>query len=240
MSYFDEYVQNYDMNDERVDYKYHHSYRVMNNMSVLAKSLNLSSEDTKLAKLIGLLHDIGRFEQNEKYHTYKDDFMDHGDYGADILIKDNLIKHFNIEPKDYQVVYKSIKNHNKFKIANGLTKRELLFTKLIRDADKLDILYALGNQNLKPTLNQDNQDINSHIKATLVKRTPISYEYVSSKNDSLAMVFGLVYDLNFDISYQIIYQGKYLDKIYQRITNQAFFKEIYLEANAYLKERNEE
>lgn len=35
----------------------------------------------------------------------------------------------------------AIKNHNKYKIEDGLTSKEEFFAKLIRDADKIDILY---------------------------------------------------------------------------------------------------
>ena len=40
--------------------------------------------------VIGLLHDIGRFEQEAQYHTFNDfKSMDHGDYGAEYL-KNNI------------------------------------------------------------------------------------------------------------------------------------------------------
>ena len=39
MNYFDEYTSNYDMNDPEINYKYYHSYRVMDVMGILAKRL---------------------------------------------------------------------------------------------------------------------------------------------------------------------------------------------------------
>ena len=54
------------MTEEHINYKYHHSYRVRDNMILLAKNLNLPPEDIKLASVIGLLHDIGRFEQYKR------------------------------------------------------------------------------------------------------------------------------------------------------------------------------
>ena len=41
MNYFDEYLKKYDMNVEEINYKYHHSYRVMDNMELIAKGLEL-------------------------------------------------------------------------------------------------------------------------------------------------------------------------------------------------------
>ena len=58
---FDNYIKNYDMNVKEIRYKYHHSYRVMELMNRIANHLNLSNKEKELAKVIGLLHDIGRF-----------------------------------------------------------------------------------------------------------------------------------------------------------------------------------
>ena len=149
MNSFDKYVSTYDMNDPDINYKYYHSYRVMNNMELIATKLNLSKEDIHLAKVIGLLHDIGRFEQDKLYDSFKDHSFDHGDYGVKVLKENKFLDNFNITKEDYEVVYKAIKNHNKFAIEENLNERELIFTKMIRDADKIDILYATGTEKYK-------------------------------------------------------------------------------------------
>ena len=59
---FKEYVKNYDPNDKKVKLKIAHIERVSQIAKQLAENLNLDEEDVKLAELIGLLHDIGRFE----------------------------------------------------------------------------------------------------------------------------------------------------------------------------------
>ena len=55
MNAFDEYTNKFDMNDNKLSYKYYHSYRVMNNMIVLAKNMNLSYCDIKLAKCLFII-----------------------------------------------------------------------------------------------------------------------------------------------------------------------------------------
>ena len=148
MDYFDEYTKNYDLTNDRINYKYHHSIRVMDDMEIIARGMSLPNYDIELAKCIGLLHDIGRFEQYTRYQSFDDSNLDHGDYGEEVLRKNNALKNYGIDESDYEVVYKAIRNHDKFVIENGLTDRELLFAKMIRDADKLDILYAFGNRRL--------------------------------------------------------------------------------------------
>lgn len=119
-NYFDKYVFGYDMNDPDINYKYYHSYRVMHLSILIAKKLNLSEKDIKLAKIIGLLHDIGRFEQDKLYDSFKDTKMDHGDYGVEVLKRNKALDCYNIDKEDYEVVYKAIINHNKFQIETGL------------------------------------------------------------------------------------------------------------------------
>lgn len=237
MNYFDEYVSSYNMEDPDINYKYYHSYRVMEVMELLANKLNLSEKDIHLAKVIGILHDIGRFEQDKLYNSFKDDKMDHGSYGVKVLKETNLLDKTNISRYDYDLVYKAIYNHNKFKIEDDLTDRELLFAKLIRDADKLDILYALGNPQIKEILKQDDKKISKNIELDFFKENSANIKDIQSLNDGLIISFCYIYDINFQETYQIIYKNKYYDKIYERINRKDIFKNYLDYTNKYIKER---
>ena len=236
-SYFDKYVSNYDMNDPDINYKYYHSYRVMNNMELLARCMNIPVKDVELAKYIGLLHDIGRFEQDKLYNSFLDKEMDHGDYGVEVLIKENILSHFDIDTKDYEVVYKAIKNHNKYQIEDNLTPRELYFSKLIRDADKLDILYALSNEELKPIIYEDDTDINIDIKESFFNNKQIKRTNKETRNDNIVVVFSFLFDINYEITLDIIKSNKYCDKFYQRLKNKDLFKQYIDYINKYINER---
>ena len=237
MNYFDEYVFNYDMSDPDINYKYHHSYRVMNVMELLATKLNMSKKDIYLAKVIGLLHDIGRFEQDKLYNSFKDGKFDHGNYGLTVLKETNFLNKINIDKSDYEVVYKAIDNHNQFKINDGLTERELLFAKLIRDADKLDILYALGNIEIKEILKQDDKEISIKLENDFFNNEIGNIKDIKSLNDGLVITFCYIYDINFKETYQIIYENNYYDKIYERINRKDIFEKYLNHTNKYIKER---
>ena len=237
MNYFDEYVFNYDMSDPDINYKYHHSYRVMNVMELLATKLNMSKKDIYLAKVIGLLHDIGRFEQDKLYNSFKDGKFDHGNYGVTVLKETNFLNKINIDKSDYEVVYKAIDNHNQFKINDGLTERELLFAKLIRDADKLDILYALGNFEIKEILKQDNSEISKELEKDFFNNKIGNIKDSKSSNDGLVVTFCYIYDINFKETYQIIYENNYYEKIYERINRKDIFEKYLNHTNKYIKER---
>ena len=237
MKFFDEYIKKYDMNIPAINYKYYHSYRVMDNMVVLAKSMNLPLCDIELAKCIGLLHDIGRFEQYKRFESFDDSNMDHGDYGEEIIKKEKALKYFNINKKDYEVVYKAIRNHNKYEIEPNLTKRELLFTKMIRDADKLDILYALNNSEIKSIIYEDDSEIRDEIKQQFFDHRLVKRDSLLTTNENIVVIFSFIYDFNFNLSLDLIKHKKYYDKIYERLIDKDKFK-IYIDyVKQYIAER---
>ena len=237
MNAFDEYTNKFDMNDNKLSYKYYHSYRVMNNMIVLAKNMNLSYCNIKLAKCIGLLHDIGRFEQYKKYHNFNDNNLDHGDYGVKILQEEKLLTKFDIKEKDYEIVYKAIRNHNKYEIESNLSPRELLFTKMIRDADKLDILYALNNSEIKSIIYEDDSEIRDEIKQQFFDHRLVKRDKIITTNENIVVIFSFIYDFNFNLSLDLIKYKKYYDKIYERLIDKDKFK-IYIDyIKQYIAER---
>ena len=130
---FNEYVSNYDMSNINIKFKYSHSLRVRSLNKIYAKLLNFPEEDIALAELIGLLHDIGRFEQIRIYNSINDhETIDHADLGIKILFEDGLIKKFWSNEEDYEIIKFAIKNHNKYEIPVVDDARMLKQAKLIR------------------------------------------------------------------------------------------------------------
>lgn len=138
---FEKYVLKFDLQNENIKMKKDHSYRVEKESYNIAKSLELNEEQVQIAKLVGLLHDIGRFEQITQYSTFVDSkSIDHAEYGVEQLNKNNLIRRFISTNKYDRIINEAIRNHNKYSINLNLNKEEMLQAKIIRDADKLDIM----------------------------------------------------------------------------------------------------
>lgn len=92
---FAEYVRNYDPSDEKIKLKIDHTYRVAGLCQRIAESLGLSEPDVDIVWLLGMLHDIGRFEQIRRFGTFNDaQSVDHAEFGADLLFKEGLIRKF--------------------------------------------------------------------------------------------------------------------------------------------------
>ena len=136
---FKKYINSFDNKDDPgFNLKVVHTYHVVDNAIMISKKLGLSEEDVDLAALIAILHDIGRFDELKNLKKFDGVGNDHAMFASKILFEDNLIKNF-IDTDEYNnIIKKAIENHNKKQIEDGLSDRELLHAKIIRDADKLD------------------------------------------------------------------------------------------------------
>ena len=85
---FQEYTDLYDSTDEKIRLKIYHTYRVAEICERIAQSLSLSKEDVDLAWLLGMLHDVGRFEQLKRYGTFSDaQSIDHAHFGVNFYMR---------------------------------------------------------------------------------------------------------------------------------------------------------
>ena len=219
---FLKYTEEFDFEKEGIKRKQLHSLRVMEESKKVAKALKLNKEEIELAELIGLLHDIGRFEQyNRENEQCNEMILDHANLGVEILVKDDYIKKY-IDDKHYiPIILKAIKNHNKLEIEDDLNEEELLYAKIIRDADKLDIFYEgveIYWNTKKEKENIENSKISSKIEEQLKNEKQVK-KLGNEKNDtvdSLLMLLSYIYDINFRETLEIIDKENYVNKILNR------------------------
>lgn len=243
---FINYVKGFDELNTRIKGKQRHSIRVENISKIIAEELKLNNEEIKLAMLIGLLHDIGRFEQEKQYHTFNDlKSFDHGDFGADLLEK--IIRRFiNIDKYD-NVIFQSVRNHNKLKIDENLNEQEKIFAKIVRDADKLDIMDETINLFYKETENLVNESDISDYTLNFVRK---HQSVVTSKNveikylDNIVRTIAFVFDLNYKKSFEIIKEKDYINRIIDRFDYKnkhakECIEEVRKIANKYVDEKIE-
>ena len=60
---FETYLDEYDRADDKIHLKIVHTYGVVDAAEDIARRMGLDEEDVQLAKVIGLLHDIGRLNR---------------------------------------------------------------------------------------------------------------------------------------------------------------------------------
>lgn len=247
--FFKEYIKNYNPDVEKIKIKIAHIERVSKIARKLAEDLGLCEEDVKLAELIGLLHDIGRFEQIRVYNTFLDrDSINHAEYGVKVLFEDGLIREFLDDDKYYDIIRLAILNHNKIKIEDGLSEREYLHARIIRDADKLDIFYILTIVKKEEVWYKEdlsNDKLTDEVYKDFIENKLISYNKVKTGVDLLAIHFTYVFNLYFKQSVKIIVNNNYLDKLYNRfifndIQTKDRIEEIYKITKKYIEEKKED
>lgn len=234
---FDKYVSNYDFNDLNIKLKYYHSYRVMKLGEKYSQLIGFNDDEIKLATTIGLIHDIGRFEQFKRYNTFFDKkSVDHADLGCEILFENNLIKNFWSNEKDYDTIYFSIKNHNKLDIPKTDDELMIKQAKLIRDIDKLDILYLRGY--LKEVkFRTSNDKISPKVLDAIIEHKSVNISDINNTNDSISCNFAFAFDINND---ELIDELKRnITYFYNSVNHDNIFDEIYSEIINYLNERKD-
>lgn len=245
---FKDYVKDYDIENPKIRLKIAHIERTSKVARKMAEKLRLPKEDIELAELIGLLHDIGRFEQVKKYNTFVDHLSEnHAKIGVDVLFKSGLIRKFIEDDKYDKIIELAIINHNKDKnmLPKDLSPKEDLHVKLIRDSDKVDIIYLLTFDEQKTLWDSDNlnkETFSDEIYNEFIKDHNIIYKNRKTNADKLISHFAYAFDFNFDYSLKNIYENKYYDKLYNRfnfedINTQNRFNEIYKITIEYMKER---
>lgn len=193
---FDKYVSNYNENDENIDYKIKHSYRVANLCREIALSLNLSSKDVEICYICGLFHDIGRFDQLTKTKSFDDSkFMDHGDLGAEIL-KKQLVNVITRNEEIQKILISATKNHNKLQIEK-VQDNEVVFCKIVRDADKVDILEHWL------TDIEGNYKLNERILKSIYSKETSS-EKINNDMDMILRMLCFIFDINFEYSFRYL------------------------------------
>ena len=218
---FNKYISQFNPNEGRIKLKIDHIKRVSLLSKKIAQNLHLSQEQVKLAELIGLFHDIGRFRQAELYNTFNDKIsINHAELSVRVLFDENLIDNFNVEEKYKKIIKSAILNHNKNKIDENLNDDEMLFAKIIRDADKLDIFYIICEYDFPSIFwytSFNCESISDLIMNDFVTNHVVNYSYIKSNSDQIPVFYAYIFDFNFDFSLKFVKENRYLDKFTNRV-----------------------
>ncbi len=205
---FKTYTDAYDSSDPKIALKIEHTYHVAEVADQIAMSLNFSKEDQDLAWLLGMLHDIGRFEQVRRYGTFidaksiahalmscqvlfpeayqvKEHFFDEMPNGRMGRVEDYL-KGMTEEacPKDWpQLIHNAISLHSAFRLPKDQPERERLFSSILRDADKVDIFRVNIETPLTDIINCTEEEIRCSDTSPAVEEAMKEHHVVQRRAD---------------------------------------------------------
>lgn len=198
-----------------------HTFRVCSTIRTIASHLDISDDDINLAESIGLLHDIGRFEQFKKYGTFSDArSVNHGELGAEVLKKADILDDLPSDTKE--LIIFAVLNHNRLEPDNNVPDRYILFSNMLRDADKIDIyefftssVYGKEIPPEHPIALElpDEPLMTDEILESLLNKQVSNMKHLKYLNDLKLNQLSWIYDFNFHISLQIIKEKNYIEKI---------------------------
>lgn len=220
---FEQYLDEFDREDDKIKLKIVHTYYVVDCAQEIAVRMKLSEEDIELAKFIGLLHDIGRFQQLKQFDSFMPDTMDHARYGAELLFGERrMIRQFLVNDKFDGIICEAISRHSDFKLAEIQDERTLLHARLIRDADKLDNCRVKLEEAMETLLGVSETEAGKGLISPGVWQSCMRYESILSaqritKVDYWLSYVAQIFDVNFAATFSIIMENNYIPRIIQRL-----------------------
>lgn len=197
-----------------------HTGYVTANMVALARHLRLSPHERQLVEIMGLFHDVGRFRQYSLYKTFSDaQSEDHAELALKVLSELPLFA--RLADRDRVLVRFAIGNHNKKAIAETDDAQALMFAKMLRDADKLDIYRVLA-----PYLSESGADRAPNFVASLasqavspafvqalVEGRQADYRMLRTHGDRKVVRLLWVYDIYYSWTMREIVKKGYIDRV---------------------------
>ena len=208
-------------NNRNFALKEKHTSLVCANMNILADSLTLHNNERQTAQAIALFHDVGRFEQYRRYSTFRDDMsVNHATLGVRVLAEERVLE--NIEEKEQQTILRAVTLHNVFRIPAEINDRDIIFIRMIRDADKLDIWRLFAEYYELPEAERasaaglgfpDLPEYSRDLLQRLQHREMVHLSTLKTLNDFKLLQLSWVFDLNFPVSFRLVLERGYIDRL---------------------------
>jgi putative nucleotidyltransferase with HDIG domain len=213
--WFDGYTRGFLTGDDALDLplqvKIEHTAEVQANMARLATALDGSAEDRVLAEMAGLLHDVGRFPQYRRYHTFRDSAsVNHARLGLQEIGRHRVLD--GLPTAARRELAFAIAHHNAFVLPPHPDRRRVLLARMLRDADKLDIwrvfkTYYCDGRRLNATLDLDLADTPGYTPAALEslrRGRMVRLADVHNRNDFKLLQIAWIHDLNLAPSFALM------------------------------------
>jgi len=221
--WFYEYIRQFYGQDEYInanlELKREHTKYVVDEAGYISRGIGLDDNEVLIAETTALMHDVGRFEQFYKYRTYSDrKSVSHSDLGFEIIQAEGVLD--GLDPVEKEMILSAVKYHGIKDVPDGLDERTLLHSKIVRDADKLDIYRVLQekytdyirdpeNYNLELEL-PDEPWYSDSIIDSIMNCQQVHYSEMHTLNDMKLLILAMVFDVNFEPTLTKIRDKKYV------------------------------
>ena len=226
------YVSAFDPENPRIALKIDHTLRVADLCADIAEATgegnpNLEGTDVDIAYLMGLLHDIGRFEQVRQFDTFNDSIsVPHAKLSAEVLFDGYngmppIINTFADVQGEEELLRTAIVSHSDFRVDESVDERTRLFADILRDADKIDIIKVnciCPIQDIYGVTDEEmySSDISDTIEAAFYEHRTIERGIRKTPADILISHICFAWELVFKHSREIAFEQGYLTDMLSR------------------------
>jgi hypothetical protein len=232
--WFDAYTNRFLGKNEYVDahlrIKQEHTQHTCAEILFLAERLALDDNQKRIAETVALFHDLGRFPQFSEYRTYTDArSVDHARLSVEVLRQEGVLG--SLRREERQWVETAIEHHGRKSLPADLDGQALLFSKLIRDADKLDIFRVVveiyRRHRADPDKFQfeielpDEPHYSPEVLEAVMGAQLMEYTKLRTLNDLRLCQIGWVHDMNFAASLERLKDRGFLDRLFDYLPQTA-------------------
>jgi len=234
---------------DAIDLKIEHTLRVCEESRYISAALGLAAEARHLAEVAALFHDVGRFPQYARYHTFSDrKSEDHAALGVRVLRERAVLA--ALGPAE-DLLLRVIGYHNRLALPgpDDETPTCLFFSRLLRDADKLDIYRVVTDYYRRPETEgngwvawelPDTPGVSEAVCEALMAGRVVPNDRLRNLNDFKLLQVGWVYDINFAPSLHCLCERGYLRMLRDVLPDSPRIEMIFEKIEAYMAKRMEE
>lgn len=223
--YVDRFLTGNAEHDGHIELKREHSLLVLGHArAIVAEAVAAGAMDVVSARaaLLGALyHDMGRFPQYRRWRTFSDArSTNHGLLGGRTLNEERPLR--DEAPAVRRLAACAVVLHNRFAIPAGVSPRVRQVTRVVRDADKLDIFRVLA-AHMRPGGPRD-EVVVLHLPELEGQWTPAileavragrlaSYADMRCMNDFRILLCGWSFDLGFAASRRLLRESGRVEQL---------------------------
>lgn len=206
---FTQYASHYNPSDSQIRLKIVHTWRVVAAADAIAEDLDLSEQQRREVHLAALYHDIGRFEQVRRFHTFTDSrSIPHARLSAQVLREGDFLT--DLDEAARKRVLRAIEMHSDFALPEEDTGWQKTLDAILRDADKIDIFRVAALENpadtIDPQMVQSKDGISEKVESAIFAHRSVVRSDRRTLLDFWISFLGFLFDLNLPVSFEMVQQ----------------------------------
>lgn len=233
------------LHQHSLDLKADHTCRVRAASERIAAGLGLTENNCKIAAVTALFHDLGRFPQYQHYRTFRDpDSENHAKLSLWELNRHRILHCLYFSER--QLISRAIFYHNQLRVPDNLDRNTTLHCRLLRDADKVDILRVMiehfqmeeSQRNPVVTLGLGTEElVREEVYRLVFERRAMSYTQLKTINELKVLQMSWIFDINFQPTLEILEERNVVDQLAATIPDSPLLRKTRALLHEYIDRR---